>query len=310
MRFAEVILLSAALGLPFAGSATAQAPAGAPAGCALQIETQPSRWEISGFDPYASDVSHGSFELVFTNRGSAPCEGDVRVRSEGPAGLSSARSLRTGSELNYVLIDEYAGTNLTPTGGVSRPLGRSEVLRIAPGDRVSRRYSLSVAVDRLTTDGLFEDEVHISLNARDGAVLAERLVVLALDVTPSAVMGLRGGFTRTEGGGRIDLGELQEGGTNLPLQLWVRSTRGYRVSVASQNRGRLMIAEGSGAWWVPYTLSLGDRPINLRGGGHLDSRRGTGDDEDSYAISVVVGDVSNRRAGTYSDLIELTVAPL
>ncbi|QBQ47556.1 hypothetical protein [Brevundimonas naejangsanensis] len=111
------------------------------------------------------------------------------------------------------------------------------------------------------------------------------------------------------GGGRIELGELTEGGTNLPLQVWVKSTGGYRVVVSSRNKGRLVLAEDS-SWWVPYRLSLNSRPINLGIGGHVESRKGTGMNEDAYDLQLQVGETARRRAGLYSDLIELTVAPI
>jgi hypothetical protein len=172
-----------------------------------------------------------------------------------------------------------------------------------------RRYRFEVDVDQLSQDGLFEQTVQFAFRSTDNRITVDKLVVLALNVQPSAVMGLRGAFTRTDGGGRIELGELAEGGTNLPLQVWVKSTGGYRVAVSSRNKGRLVLAEDS-SWWVPYRLSLGNRPINLGTGGQVESRKGPGLGEDAYDLHLQVGETARRRAGLYSDLIELTVAPI
>ena len=45
-------------------------------------------------------------------------------------------------------------------------------------------------------------------------------------------------------------------------------------------------------------------------GGQVESRKGTGLGEDAYDLQLQVGETARRRAGLYSDLIELTVAPI
>src|SRR3546814_6879431 len=50
----------------------------------------------------------------------------------------------------------------------------------------------------------------------------------------------------------LDLGTLEPGIRDLPLTLYVLSTGGYRVSVASENQGRLKLAGGQ--WFVDYRL--------------------------------------------------------
>ncbi|MBD7940225.1 hypothetical protein [Brevundimonas guildfordensis] len=295
--------------LAAAGAAAAQASRPS-SGCLLRIEPQLARWEIRGYDPYGGDAAFASFDIAWSNEGEAPCDGEVEVNTRGlPFGLrpDTGPSGRW-STLPYSLTDEYSAVDLTPVVGrsQSRP---GAAMTLQPGARVVRRYRFEVDVDQLSRDGLFEQTVQFAFRSKDNRITVDKLLVLALNVQPSAVMGLRGAFIRTDGGGRIELGELAEGGTNLPLQVWVKSTGGYRVAVSSRNKGRLVLAEDS-SWWVPYRLSLGNRPINLGVGGQVESRTGTGLGEDAYDLQLQVGETARRRAGLYSDLIELTVAPI
>jgi len=301
------LLASAA---PLAAQAQEGRPTPPAAGCQLRIEPLKARWEIGGYDPYGGDAPYATFEIAWSNEGTAACAGDVEVRTDGePFGLKASGGSRSpGALLPYSLVDDYSAADLTPVGGASQARPGSAALALEPGARTVRRYILAVDADRLRGDGLFEQPVRFALRTRDNRLVSDRLVVLALQVQPSAVMGLRGAFTRTDGGGRIELGELAEGGTNLPLQVWIRSTGGYRVAVSSRNKGKLVLAQDS-SWSVPYRLTLGSRSINLGTGGQVESRRGTGLDEDAYDLHLRVGDTARRRAGVYSDLIELTVAP-
>ncbi|MGU3457098.1 hypothetical protein ACLBV5_12375 [Brevundimonas sp. M1A4_2e] len=302
------LALVATLGATGAASAQPSRPS---SGCLLRIEPQLARWEIRGYDPYGGDAAFATFDIAWTNEGEAACDGEVEVNTQGlPFGLRPA----TGpsgrwTTLPYSLTDEYSAANLTPVAGRSQARPGGVSLALQPGARVMRRYRFEVDVDQLSQDGLFEQTVQFAFRSTDNRITVDKLVVLALNVQPSAVMGLRGAFIRTDGGGRIELGELTEGGTNLPLQVWVKSTGGYRVVVSSRNKGRLVLAEDS-SWWVPYRLSLNSRPINLGIGGHVESRKGTGMNEDAYDLQLQVGETARRRAGLYSDLIELTVAPI
>lgn len=308
-RFVGLALLATAA--PDFAQAQEGRPSPAAAGCQLRIEPLRARWEIGGYDAYGGDAAYATFEIAWSNGGTAACAGDVEVRTDGEAfGLkATGRSRSPASLLPYSLVDDYSAADLTPVGGVSQARPGSTSLALAPGARTVRRYILAVDVERLQGDGLFEQPVRFALRTRDNRLVSDKLVVLALQVQPSAVMGLRGAFTRTDGGGKIELGELAEGVTNLPLQVWVRSTGGYRVAVSSRNKGRLVLGQDS-SWSVPYQLMLGTRSINLRTGGHLETRKGTGLEEDAYDLRLLVGDAARRRAGVYSDLIELTVAPI
>lgn len=300
-------LLVLALALAGIGGAVNAQTAAPARDCQLRIDPQSSQWIIAAYDPFSGERATGSFQVTYVNDGDRTCRGDVSVRLNGePYGLEST-TVSSAARLPYVLVDEFEGRDLTPYGGVALGQTPRQQLVVESGQRVIRRYSVSVDDRNLGADGLFQQTVSFAVVRPNMMVEAERQVTLALDVRPSAVMGLAGTFTRRGGVARIDMGELSEGAVSLPVSLWVRSTRGYRVDVSSENRGRLV--SGSRGWSVPYSLSLGGERIDLGDPSALRSSPGGGLRDDNYPLVLQIGSVDGARAGRYSDLLTLTLAP-
>ena len=130
-------------------------------------------------------------------------------------------------------------------------------------------------------------------------------LLLGLDVLPSARLGLAGAFTMNQGHAVVDLGELRQGVAPVPLQLRVSSTGRYEIGVSSANSGRLRL--GSSEWYVPYTLAIGGNPVKLQEISTLSGPTDGGFRRDSLPIQFVIGDVSDRLAGVYSDVISISV---
>jgi hypothetical protein len=179
---------------------------------------------------------------------------------------------------------------------------------VAPGGQQLVRFAFSVGTETLPGDGLFSQKVFLEAEASNRDVLASQPLTLALDVKPSALVGLSGAFTRTEGGARVNLGELTEGTPNIPLALYVMSTRGYRLGVESQNQGRLRL--GATGWSVPYGLAVNGSSVTLAGSQTVSFPAAPGLRRENLPIAFTVGDASQRRAGTYTDVITVSIAPL
>jgi hypothetical protein len=106
----------------------------------------------------------------------------------------------------------------------------------------------------------------------------------------------------------VNLGELTEGSPNIPLALYVMSTRGYTLGVESQNQGRLRL--GASEWSVPYGLSLNGVSLSLAGPQNVNFPAAPALRRENVPLAFSVGDASRRRAGTYTDVITVSVAPL
>ena len=206
-----------------------------------------------------------------------------------------------------MLVDERGSIDVTPRTGESarRPGGRSFNLR--PGEREILRFSFAVDPQSLLGAGLYSQNVFIGVTHPNGAPQTQKPVTLGVQVASTALMGLKGEFTRRGGLATIDLGDLTQGGRTLNTSLYVLSTGGYRVSVTSANAGRLR--QGASDWFVSYGLALGDRAMNLAQGDQLEvvSRRPRLDD---YPLSINIGSTAGRRAGDYSDVLTFTVSAI
>ncbi|MBD3745599.1 hypothetical protein CPA46_07210 [Sphingopyxis terrae subsp. ummariensis] len=109
----------------------------------------------------------------------------------------------------------------------------------------------------------------------------------------------------SDGHAVVDLGELRTGVAPVPLQLRVSSTGQYDLQVTSANSGKLRL--GASDWTVPYSIAVGGTAVNLAGTSRLSGPTGNGYRRDSLPIQFIIGDVSDRRAGTYSDVISISV---
>lgn len=274
--------------------------------CNLRIDTAASNWIIEGFDPFANDTASDTFDLVFINQGETRCEiyPILELNGEG-FGL---RADGAGQPLAYVLYDGFGGYDATPIAGrtVGRANRRSVV--IEPGNQQLIRYHLKVAGNNVRGDGLYSQIISVNAETLEGVPVAGRQIVIGLDVLPSARMGLAGAYRVRNGQAVVDLGELQEGPAPIPLHLRIESTRSYRVSIESQNNGKLVMAGSD--WSIPYSMSVGGKDVTLNSGANEQSgtpvQKG---DEISLPVVFNIGNTANQRAGKYGDVISITVSP-
>jgi hypothetical protein len=273
-------------------------------GCRLVVESGPDQWVLN-YNPFSDTTASREFDLAIVNRGTGPCTAVAGVDLRGETfGLTQGGA---GDRLTYALIDERGGTDLTPRAGESSRRVGSRPVNLTPGERAPLRFSLTVSSSELLSAGLFSQAAFITLEHPNGTPLAEKPVTLGVRVASAAMMGLKGEFQRNAGVATIDLGVLSQGTRSLNTTLYVLSTAGYRVSVSSANAGRLR--QGTTDWYLPYSLVVGERPVDLSAVRSVDvvSTRARQDD---YPLSISLPSTAGMRAGDYSDVIRFTVAAL
>lgn len=301
------LFLSAAAAAMLASPAMAQTGpvAGAPAACRLRIDTSASNWIIRGYDPFGNSARTGTFDLTFTNEGEQDCTFlPVFVLDQEAFGLQSGDGRRTP----YSLSNLFGNYDATPVAGRSqrRPGQRQVVL--APRGQQVVRVQLEIADEGITGDGLYSQHMQVEAQTADGMAIAGRQLVVGVEVLPSATLGLSGAFRLNNGRASVNLGELNEGVAQVPLQLRVQSTRRYILTLESQHNGRLQLDETD--WSVPYQLVVGGQSVELSAGrGEVRAANAVGARRDSLPLQFRIGDVSDRRAGTYSDVISVSIAP-
>ena len=79
----------------------------------------------------------------------------------------------------------------------------------------------------------------------------------------------------------------------------------YDISVSSANAGQLRL--GSSQWFVPYSVAIGNESFNLSGTRTVSGTNRSIATRDSMPFRFIIGDVSNKRAGVYSDVISVSI---
>lgn len=285
-------------------AASALLAGAAQADCRLSLQPSFDQWLIN-YDPFDQEDVASSFDIAVTNIGDTACEGTISIDLQGEAfGLSQAGD---SQRVPYAIIDESAGTDLTPRAGRSARRLNARPVSLAPGDRTMVRFAFAASPGGMVKSGVYDQDAFISVQNGAGMPLAERAVNLAVNVVPAAVMGLKGAFQRSNGVATIDLGDLTTGTRSLDTTLYVLSTGGYSVSVSSKNQGQLR--HSAGDWAIGYGLGIGEHQMSLSSPREITvtSSRARFDD---YPLSVSIGSVAGKRAGDYSDTITFTVAAI
>jgi hypothetical protein len=299
-RFKTSLFALAALVVP---TAAAQAQAGPTGDCKLQIESASYSWVIEGYDPFDNSVPQGTYDVTFRNDGGTACRFFPAFVTDGSGlGLSSGGA----SRLRYTLYDMTSGDDVTPLAGRTLHDANSRIVEVAAGSQQLVRYELNVGVDTLPEDGRFTQRLFLVAEGDSNAEIASRNITVGINIRPSAIIGLSGAFRRVNGQADVDLGELRSGVAAVPLQLNVLSTRAYTLEFKSLNGGKLKLAGTE--WDIPYRILLGDQSVDAAGGATVSpSSTTTTTQQDSLALGFDIGSVDNKRAGTYSDLITISV---
>lgn len=297
-----LILIAASLTAPVFAQGQNGAPPMPSAECVIRANASPASWIIQGYDPFGGSSAEGTFGVTFVNDGSAECRfTPVFELRQPPFGLSKG----TGKPIRYALLNLSDTQDVTPRAGRSNRLSSNREMKLRPNESRSMLYKLVADPDDVRDAGTFTQDV--TLEAQDSSFrsLGGTSLVLGLTVLPSARIGLAGAYAMNDGQAFVDLGELRQGVAPVPLQLRVNSTGEYDITVSSANSGRLRL--GASDWFVPYTVAIGGNAVNLTGARTVSGPAASGLRRDSLPIQFVIGDVSDRRAGIYSDIVSISV---
>jgi len=294
----SLVAAAAVLGaVALAGQASAQAK------CDLTLDPGADQWIIR-YNPLEDDAAVRDFDLALINAGKTPCNGRFNVSLRGePFGLGAPG---TSVRVPYAMQDQQSGADITPRSGTSGIVTGAQI-HVPKEGRELARIRVAVRPPANLGYGRYTQIAYIALQAANGEVHAERPVTLVLETAPATIIGLKGEFTRQNGIPTISLGDLSQGARALNTSVYVHSTAGYRVSVTSQNLGKLRQAGTN--WSIDYGLQMGARQVNLTAPYSFDvvSARARNDD---YPLTVQIGDTSGKRAGDYSDILTFTVAAI
>ncbi len=279
------------------------APVSAQGKCDLVIDTSATSWTLV-YDPLQDQGATREFDLILRNGGSTPCNLFSQVELIADSfGLSRDGGIE---RLDYVLVDEHANRDISPRAGVS-PARGGRPFQLAAGEQGLMRFSFQISPNHIPLSGSYSQDVMINLLDATGRVERQKQISLVADVIATALIGLKGEFQRTGTTAVIDLGALTEGPRSLLTTLYVQSSAGYMVTVTSENLGQMR--QGTTAWYIPYSLAIGDQVVSLDTPGQL-LEQSTRPRFDNYPLSINIGPTTGKRAGNYRDTLTFTVAAI
>lgn len=281
----------------------AQMPVVPTADCLVRVQASPSSWIIQGYDPFGGSSPEGTFGVTIVNEGGAECRfTPVFELRQPPFGLSNGG---TGKPISYALLNLTDTQDVTPRAGVTNRLSPGREMVLKPNESRSLLYKLVANPEAVRNAGTFTQDVTLEAQDKSFRSLGGTPLVVGITVLPSARIGLAGAYTMNDGQAMVDLGELRGGIAPVPLQLKVSSTGEYDITVSSANSGRLRL--GASQWVIPYTMAIGGNSINLSGARTVSGPASAGARRDSLPIQFVIGDISDKRAGKYSDVVSISV---
>lgn len=252
---------------------------------------------FSGVAIGVGEFSRETFQVHVRNAADGVCSATVRIRRVG-AQLPGAPgyTLQSGATVFEILAEGSA------------PSAHSDlIVPNAPSDDngAGVAFQLTLPTEWGLQSGFYGDLIELALLDPTGAEVDTMSLVLNIDI-PRAVALRVVGATGNTPIARIHLGTLSATAptTSDPFGVRIWSTSGYRVNVASENRGELV--HGSDLDRLPYTLDFDQREANLAGGDSFLYPQHTPSLGRLHPLRVRVEPVT-ARAGDYADRITVTV---
>ncbi len=289
--------------LVFAGLAIGALEAGA---CELQLAGLANVTIAPGYDPFAAAGSSEVERFEVVHRGE-PCPFFVTF-SAGTGG-GGQRALRgPAGDLGYEIYRSSRRADILATLPVARD--RNLLSGVFDRGQAKRRldYHLFVAPGQGVSPGGYQDAVKIAVYQGDltSYRLADsRTVKIRTQVAAVVEVSLSdGGGLRDLAGARsvLDFGRLETGETKY-FRIEVKTNSGYDITLESEHRGALRLADGTASSRVPYTLALGGLALDLGAAVSLPFSSA----RPSHRFAVTIGRIGNALSGRYQDNILVTV---
>lgn len=281
---------------------------GSTAACDLLLRDSPAAIRIE-YDPFASATLPGVVRFTLANRGSQDCQARVALRDL----FDQPQAVLQVGEPALGLAVRAISTQLSPTvePGVF-------LVQLAENQSLELEIGLSVVEDVMVQAGLHDVDAMLAAWADTPSSALVSPVRVTVAATPRAQLNLAGaaGDFGADSVGRIDFGPAEPSASRR-LYLQVRANAASRVTVTSENRGRLLLqtedaepADADATPFIRYTLELDAQPIDLSTPSDVDvdpprTYRGR-----SMEMILQLQDVPPGPAGRYEDLITFEVRTL
>lgn len=305
-------MLSLALG---AWVLVAASPATANPACAASIRPSGGVARLI-YDPLNAVQETLEIDLVLEQQSAKPCRFAVAIAG---AGSSRERVMRDArGQLTYELQINGAVVSNDLNAPAAISVGSRQVSRGSGEALKTRTIPLKVMIraGQFAPAGLYEDQLTLRLyDITDGVpqqVGSDVPLIIGGDVPARAQINLAGTSSSVFGSvnsAGLSFGQLVTG-AERDAYIQVRSTAPVLLTISSANKGAMRHKSEPAATSIPYSFSVDGQALDLRGGPkRLDRNPVRGLQAENYRMAVRITDAENRQAGTYEDVITITVEP-
>lgn len=272
-------------GLCFGGHAFAD--------CDLEIRRVDSPAQV--LNPFDGRARPVQIIVEIANRGTSACDGVVVLRDEVSA--EAGRTSRDGIELEFY---ERNRTARSVPGSLA-----AEEVRVDAGKTAEIKFTPQLSFARVPLRGerrfeLAADIIDLASNHRADTDAFD----LRVDVAASTAISLAG----MKSDQTIDLGDLRLGGTGNAV-FYVQSNGPYKMTIRSENQGRLLHTEDESLGGVDYRVTAGRRTSSLKEAVTVFKSEATPLLGERTVLGFRTPANPLLYAGTYRDVIEVEVTP-
>jgi len=276
------------------------------ADCQGRIGPETSVTARESYDPFSPADLVDAHRIGIANTGAAACSYGLVFRARSPRPV-------LGGTLSYTIVGASGTELLTSLAGTLAPAARLAG-PLAPSANASLEIQLVIPRGQHAAPGLYRDGVDLELYALDasgrpsGQPLDTAPLALAAGVARIMSVNIRGAGLGTT----VDFGVLGQG-QQRTVTIEARSNDSYQLDVTSDHGGQLVLTQPlpSRQWAVPYAATLSGQRLDLSGRASLPALPATRPESDAgHPLTVTIGDVANKHAGRYQDVItvEITAA--
>jgi hypothetical protein len=260
----------------------------------------------TAYDPFSPADVADDYRISVRNDGTEPCIFGLLFRS------SDARHALSG-RLAYDLTGGGGSSLLTSASFANAPMARLKT-PIAPATTGVIEFQISIPRGQFAAPATYRDDIELQLYALDPSgrpnssrALQTATLAISYTVPPVLSVNLKGGETATTlGFGTLVRGEQRS------VAIEARSNQTYQLAVRSDNHGALALTPQLPGqnWSVRYSVALAGRQLDLSSAAALYNLPATRPESDaSFPLTVTIGEVGQKRAGRYEDVINVEIQP-
>ncbi len=256
------------------------------AGCAGKITSVSAQSPLT-YSPFAAWNALQTLILTVQNTGAIACSYQVSIPP-------SFNPLQFAGKLSFSISSSSASANSMLTTQTLKPSQSAQLPII-----------LTVPRGQPSLSGYFTSKVGFALAVAGSpaaqAPIDQAIVPLTCTVPPIFEINLAGSGRKTT----VQFGNL-EAGQKASVILQTRTNSDHRLVFQSVNGGYLSLHGHSGpASTIPYSATVDGQPVTLTSPVALSFAAESG--EASRRVTVTVGDTSGKLAGTYTDVITVSI---